>query len=210
MQRTFNRGNYYFKDSTLYYGDNIAQTLDSIQLHYTDFKPSAEVVYTPTTVVTNYLPWLIGLLLAIVGSTIYYVLKYFVVIKFTKKWGTTPVKPVTEKIKEPSNVNNDVAVTTPYFDERELQVLQLLYDNSIIGATTTIDALNNVLGVTKKATDIQKKQRSDVISSINKKFVFISNNEQPIMDKTRTEFDKRSFVYFIATDRLAEIEIVIT
>ncbi len=125
-----------------------------------------------------------------------------VVIKVTKKATDIPLNSVTKKITEPNTI-------TPSFDEKELQVLQLLYDNSINQATTTIDALNNVLGVTKKATDIQKNQRSDVISSINRKFVLISNNEQPIINKSRTEFDKRSFVYFITMDRLEEVKVVI-
>ena len=82
--------------------------------------------------------------------------------------------------------------------------------NSSKQLTTSIEALNNVLGVTKKVNDIQKKQRSDVMSSINKKFSFLSQTEQPIIDKTRTDVDKRSFEYFIANERLDEVKAVIT
>jgi hypothetical protein len=38
---------YYFKDSTLYFGNTAKNTLDSIQLHINDFAISDEVVYTP-------------------------------------------------------------------------------------------------------------------------------------------------------------------
>ncbi len=213
LQRNEAKGNCYFKDSTLYYGSNETRTLDSIPLHYSDFKPTGEVVYTiaPITVVTNYLPWLIGLLLAIVGFSTYYVLKYVIVIKVSRKVTTIPVEFEfePEKLTEPNTTTNDTVTTTPNFDERELQVLQLLYDNSIKQIGTTIDALNNVLGVIKKSSDIQKNQRSEVLSSINEKFILISNNEQPIIVKSRTEFDKRSFAYFITEERLVEVKPVI-
>lgn len=212
LQRNEPSGNCYFKDSTLYYGNNVAKTLDSIPLHYTDFKPTGEVVYTtdPITAVTNYLPWIIFLLVAFVGFSTYYILKYMVGVKMSRKIATVLTQTLTEKSLKFNNVTNNAIITTPYFEEKEIQVLQLLYDNSINETTTSIDAFNNVLGVTKKATDIQKKQRSDVINSINKKFAFISKNEQPLIDKNRTEFDKRSFEYFIAIDRLGEVKVVIS
>ncbi len=211
LQRNINQGNCYFKDSTLYYGNNEARTLDSISLHYSDFKPTGEVVYTiaVTTVASSYLPWMIGGLLVLVSAAIFYLLKYKVSIQVRKKGTINEVKQEILPNEESSNEINTPS-TSIYFDEKELQVLQLLFDNSINQLRTSTDALNNVLGVSKKANDVQKKQRSDVMSSINKKFSFISQNEHAIIDKTRTDVDKRSFEYFISTERLEEVKAVIT
>jgi hypothetical protein len=212
FSRKMAASNCYFKDSTLYYGNNETRTLDSIPLHYSDFKPTGEVVYTiaAATVASSYLPWMIGGLLLLVSAAIFYLLKYKVSIQILKKPIITEVKPTALPSEDSSSNEINTTATTSYFDEKELQVLLLLLDNSSKQLTTSIEALNNVLGVTKKANDVQKKQRSDVMSSINKKFSFISQNEQPIIDKTRADIDKRSFEYFIANERLDEVKAVIT
>jgi hypothetical protein len=212
LQRNINQGNCYFKDSTLYYGNNEARTLDSIPLHYSDFKPTGEVIYTiaATTVASSYLPWMIGGLLVLLCAAIFYILKYKVSIQVLKKGVINEVKQTALPSEDSSSNEINTNTTPSYFDEKELQVLQLLLDNSSKQLTTSIKALNNALGVTKKANDVQKKQRSDVMSSINKKFSFISQNEQPIIDKTRADIDKRSFEYFIANERLDEVKAVFT
>ena len=39
--------------------------------------------------------------------------------------------------------------------------------------------------------------RSDLIGSINQKLSIITRDKKPVIDKQRSEFDKRSFEYFI-------------
>jgi hypothetical protein len=63
-----------------------------------------------------------------------------------------------------------------------------------------------VLGLSKKSSEIQKKQRSDIILSINKKFTFITKNGEPIIQKRRTDIDKRAFEYFLEYSRLKELK----
>ena len=53
------------------------------------------------------------------------------------------------------------------------------------------------MGLLNKTIDIQKKQRSDVIISINKKYAFATGDKTSIIQKKRTEFDQRTFEYFI-------------
>ena len=62
-----------------------------------------------------------------------------------------------------------------------------------------------MLGLSKKSSEIQKKQRSDILS-INKKFTFITKNEEPIIQKRRTDIDKRAFEYFLEYSRLKELK----
>ena len=107
---------------------------------------------------------------------------------------------LSEETKENNGSNHQ-----QLFDEKELQLLLLLIDNSAKGKTTSIDDLNKVMGLTKKPVEIQKKQRSDTITSINKKYSFTTRSDEPIIEKNRTEFDKRSFEYFIAFEKLGDI-----
>ena len=92
------------------------------------------------------------------------------------------------------------------FQEKEIQLLQLLIDNSILGRTTSIEEENKVLGLSKLSSDLQKKHRSDIITSINKKYSVLKGSEEPIIKKKRTEFDKRSFEYYIDQNRILEIK----
>lgn len=92
------------------------------------------------------------------------------------------------------------------FDERELQLLQAIMQNSSSGKTTSIEEQNKILGLSKKSVEIQKKQRSDVIMSINRKYAFVSQKEELLILKKRTEFDKRTYEYFIDFARIEEIE----
>jgi len=78
-----------------------------------------------------------------------------------------------------------------------LQTLILIYCSSVQGKTTSIDELNKILGVTQKSIEIQKKQRSDTIISINKKYSLIVGRHSYIIERKKNEFDKRSFDYFI-------------
>ena len=98
-------------------------------------------------------------------------------------------------------VNGSQAV----FEEMEIQLLLLLINNTATGSTTSTDEQNKVLGLVKKNPEIQKKQRSDIIIGINRKYSFVTKNDEPIIQKQRTEFDKRSFEYFIDYSRLDEI-----
>lgn len=92
------------------------------------------------------------------------------------------------------------------FDELEIQLLELLIKNTESGKTTTTDEQNKVLGLSKKNSEIQKKQRSDIILSINKKIAFITKNEEPIIQKRRSDIDKRAFEYFLNYSRINELK----
>ncbi len=91
------------------------------------------------------------------------------------------------------------------FTELEREVLKAISGNSQKGKLTSIDELNKVLGVNKKSIEVQKKQRSDIISSINKKYTFIKKNDSDLIERKQAEFDKRSFEYYIDYNRLNDI-----
>ncbi|MDZ4810576.1 MAG: LPXTG cell wall anchor domain-containing protein, partial [Bacteroidota bacterium] len=79
------------------------------------------------------------------------------------------------------------------FSPLEIEVISTIAENSLKGNYTSIEEVNKALGVSKKNIEIQKKQRSDIITSINKKYSYIKQSPQELIEKRRTEFDKRSF-----------------
>ena len=192
LYRQLTLGNVYFKDSTLYYGSNVDKTLESILFHNSDFIPTGEVVYTTSIWANNWLfPFIVISIVVIILAGLAYL---FI---FRKKQIAAVISNIA--------ITNEPLNTLPpqqFFEERELLVLQLLIENSTKAKTISLEELNKVLGLTKKPVEVQKKQRSDVITSINKKYAFITRTDTVIIDRQRTEFDGRSFEYFIAYEKL--------
>ena len=81
------------------------------------------------------------------------------------------------------------------FDEKEKEVIRFISINSSKGVGTTVEQMNQLLGVANKNLEIQKKQRSDLFLSINEKWGRANNGV--LIDKRRLEHDKRSYEYFI-------------
>jgi hypothetical protein len=76
-------------------------------------------------------------------------------------------------------------------------LLEFLFNHSADERLTSIDEINKVIGVQHRSVEIQKRMRSDLIGSINQKLSIITRDKKPVIDKQRSEFDKRSFEYFI-------------
>ena len=51
--------------------------------------------------------------------------------------------------------------------------------------------------------------RSDLIGSINQKLSIVTRDKKPVVDKQRSEFDKRSFEYFIHPSHMELVEKII-
>ncbi|MDP3667647.1 MAG: hypothetical protein Q8R50_13270, partial [Sediminibacterium sp.] len=184
---------FYFKDSTLFYGNN--NSLDSVVMHHSDFISTNEQLYTKEDIssFTNksgtYL--FIFIPLALIGVS----------VLLFKKHKSTQAK-IAENGFVLSKGNNPMQTV---FDEMEIQLLQLLIQNTSAGTTTSTDEQNKVLGLVKKNAEIQKKQRSDIIIGINRKYAFVTKSEESIIKKKRVEYDKRSYEYFIDYSRVEEI-----
>lgn len=86
------------------------------------------------------------------------------------------------------------------FTETEQSLLQLLLSRSSKGLTASITDINYVLGLKDKSPGMQKKVRSDVMSSINEKFAFVARMPTPLIQSIRSESDKRYFEYMIHPD----------
>jgi hypothetical protein len=97
-------------------------------------------------------------------------------------------------------------INTKLFDEQELSLLHLLIHNTESGRLTSIEEINKVLGLIKRNPEIQKKQRSDIMTGINQKYNFVYPNKQAIILKQRSSDDGRSFDYFIAFEDLQSIK----
>jgi hypothetical protein len=94
-------------------------------------------------------------------------------------------------------------------EQRERVLLKFIYQQSSEDRLTTIDEINKVIGASQRTNEIQKRLRSDIITSINEKLGIVSNNKKPVIDKQRSEFDKRSFEYYIRKEHMELVEKIV-
>lgn len=87
-------------------------------------------------------------------------------------------------------------------EQKERLLLDFIYRYSAEERLTTIEEINKVIGAGSRSAEIQKRMRSDLIGSINQKMGLITKDKKPVIEKQRSEFDKRSFEYYIRTEHM--------
>ena len=190
-QEIINRENwdtkYFFKDSSLFI---VTDSLYKISLRITDFEATSHGIYEETGETTFLFPLqkiIITSWKLIAGMTICLLIGFM---------GAT----LLQKKNSPKNFGNGSLSrksAIPVFDEKEKGLIKLIFENSLAKHSTSIEDINKILGLSDKPNDLQKKHRSDTISSINQKYHYITNSEGLLLKKYRSEIDKRSFEYFI-------------
>ena len=92
--------------------------------------------------------------------------------------------------------------TTPQVFLRQLtnletELLKQISRDTKNGFRTKAEDINRILGTERKSTDVQKKQRHEVLVSINHKYAKLYNTTHLLIEKVRTEDDGRLFEYYI-------------
>jgi hypothetical protein len=92
------------------------------------------------------------------------------------------------------------------FTETETSLIQLLLSANNANKNVEIFEINHVLGIKDKNVGLQKKVRSDVINTINDKYIFITQGEINLIGSVRKEDDKRFFEYFIIPTEIKAVQ----
>jgi hypothetical protein len=92
------------------------------------------------------------------------------------------------------------------FSEIELGLIQLLIKANESNQHVEIGEINHVLGIKDKNIGLQKKVRSDVMNSINDKYMLITQDEINLIGSVRKEDDKRFFEYFITSSEVKKVQ----
>jgi hypothetical protein len=85
----------------------------------------------------------------------------------------------------------------------------LLFKNNLQKQNTTVTQINKVLGTEKKPFKIQNNIRGEGLSTINDKFMafaLVSNN---LIERQRSEYDKRHMEYFINEKYISKLSLKI-
>lgn len=182
-------------DSTIYFG-NETDRIDSISFSKTDFIDTGIPAYIPINKHVVLKWWILGGCITI----------FFIGALFYIRKNKTKEKPISEASPNPVLVIDDYVVPqhnlrsgviVDILNSQQLEFLKFLYNHSVDERMTTIEEINRILGTSNKTVEIQKKMRSDMINGINERISLGLKIKTSIINKQRSEFDKRSFEYFI-------------
>jgi hypothetical protein len=200
-------------DSTLYVGDLALNYLDSIVISRADLIETTEPFYTQIKE-ENPLQereMLLGLvaLLGLSSLFLFFQLKKKQRLLEPAQFFTQEVKQVETKEEKEPQVIFKSGKLLDLLNEREKLLLDFIYKHSLDERLTTIEEINKVIGAAQRNADVQKRLRSDLIGTINDKLEIIAESKFNVIDKQRSEFDKRSFEYFIRPEHMQLVEKVL-
>ena len=206
-------------DSVLYIGSQF-HPYDSVVISRADLIDTGIPIYTPlkspglmdNVEAESFLLVILGFICSFLGLMLY-------------KAKKNQPAPAVEILSSPISLDTPLAVSEPetekhptsfrstrileLLEERERSLLEFLFHHSADERLTSIDEINKVIGVQHRSVEIQKRMRSDMIGSINQKLQIITRDKKPVVDKQRSEFDKRSFEYFIHPAHMELVEKII-
>jgi len=188
-------------DSTLYFGNVSQNSIDSLAISLNDFEFSGKRVYNKISLDPNFK----------VSETIYKtgfwvflmgLISLTTFLYINRRNSVTYNKTNLKNLANSSSSGNDYLL----LDEMEKTVLSFIYKRTFENYTTNIIDLNKILGLSNKSQEIQKKQRSEILNSINRKLETITGKDQSAIDKKRSEYDGRSFEYFINPAQMENVK----
>jgi hypothetical protein len=107
-------------------------------------------------------------------------------------------KPKAKDDIEASPLNHNMDAFKRFclgIENEEQLILEVLAKNEQIQKYTTTIELNNKLGIENKPIKIQNNLRATLIGDINKKFNLATTANEELIERVRSDFDKRFFEY---------------
>ena len=104
------------------------------------------------------------------------------------------------KIEIVDSDKNEEDLLTINFSELEKTLIEKIIEKTNQSALFTVDEFNLVLGLSKKSIEIQKKIRGEAIIRINHKFKVRFNQKEDLIERIRSEEDRRFFQYKISNE----------
>lgn len=197
----------YLVDSTIYFG-NANNRFDSVTISRSNLEDTHQLAYIPLERSIPILSKLNILTFLLICATLGFLIllrdKYFRKSPFAKN--VLNAKTITNSDHQNNNelIDNPIVYKSgklvELLSDHEKEFISYIFNNSKDDRLTTIEEINKLLGTIHKSIDIQKRVRGEMINSINQKISIITKVKRPIIDKQRSEFDKRSFEYFIKSE----------
>ena len=192
----------FYSNGFIYMGGVDNNSFDSIPFSISHFIPSEKPLYrtytksTTTFNLPNFLvsPWFLYPSGIAVGVLLgFLLLGVFKNNRLRKEGSWKSIFPPSVTPSERFNM----------FTQTERGLIELLSTLSMKGEKATIDEVNKVIGVAGKNEPVKRRVRSEIIISINEKWIIISASREKLIDSVKSPEDKRAREYFIPTEVLS-------
>lgn len=171
-------------DTTIYYFDN--DQIDSIKIPLNSFQILGNI-YTPHNEKTSQNRfkqfYFLMFILVLMGCIFYLNRKKISISSAVNDHFFRDVNRIQKKLD-----------LEKVFENRELELIMKIIESQNM---IDVEQMNNFLGVQKKSLEVQKRQRSQVVSSINIKFRNAINSKADLIIRKKNENDGREVVYQI-------------
>lgn len=184
------KGFYISYDSTMCLYNPLSDSITYIQLSAADFTPTNLHLFNKEPF--SFSKWWARMKYYIILSSLFILI---IILLSRKRSARFQELQNADKTRTPEIDKSSPFMTA--LNELERSVLELILNNSIAEQFTSIDEINHVLGVKKKDPVIQNKLRSDCLQMINKKFAVYASTNDLLIERERTEFDKRVYQYSV-------------
>ena len=125
-----------------------------------------------------------GLCILLIGGSVFFVKKR------KQKTTSTSIEPTTTVFKKEDNGID--------FNPLELELITKMIEQSARGNHFSVEDINTSLGLNRKTLEIQKKIRTETINRINHKFKIKYNLSIDLIERIRSEEDRRYYKYMIS------------
>lgn len=190
--------NCFFEDSTLYYTVARDSTYKLYQTKITrnDFEADGIPLYIQPF---NWQLWG-GLGLAATAA--------FLAL-FTRRKKLVKHNPSSANVLSSILFNEEEAEQSNQYTEGELELIRFIHKATLARKYGSVEDINNLLGMGKKTIEVQKKIRTEAISRINHKFKILTGSDQSLVERIRSEEDRRYQKYMIRTENMERLNAVI-
>jgi hypothetical protein len=105
--------------------------------------------------------------------------------------------------------NEEEAQQSNQFTDGELSVIRFIHDASMSRKYASVEEVNVLLGIGKKTIEVQKKIRTEAISRINHKYRILTDDDQLLVERIRSEEDRRYQKYMIRSENIQKLKSII-
>lgn len=187
----------YYANGFIYLGSPTVNSFDSIPFQLSDFDFTGEPLYSEINSVDLSSKW--GSLDYLIIVVILFLLALIVAL-WIKRRARGGQK--TSSIPQPSSALS-LRERFEILDETEVSLILLLVNHSLRGKKTTIEEVNKLAGVAQKSEPIRRRVRSELINSINEKWIIVTGSRERLVTSVKSSFDARTREYYIVEKWLA-------
>jgi hypothetical protein len=170
-------------DNTIYFTKDANDSLSSITVSMDDFELTPNQIYTP---INANMPYYL-----ILGSLVLFVPALYFFITYKKK-----------KNKPAENTSNTENEEKLIYTNLEELIIESILTKSMNNQFTTVEEINEIMGLSKKSNEVKKRERTEIINSINQKFKTIFKKDKDLILRERSTLDKRYFQYIINSENI--------